>query len=70
MRPPLNLRHSDRLAMQNAINEFETVPHKEGLPVENFVDWKIKICRAKQKLGKKIREKKMVETILDLLPSS
>ncbi|XP_028125694.1 uncharacterized protein LOC114322548 [Camellia sinensis] len=38
MRPPLNLRRSNRLAMQNAINEFETVPHKEGLPVENFVD--------------------------------
>ncbi|CAL5373733.1 unnamed protein product [Camellia sinensis] len=70
MRPPLNLRRSDRLAMQNAINEFETVPHKEGLPVENFVDWKIKICRAMQKLGKKISEKKLVETILDLLPSS
>ncbi|XP_028084537.1 ATP-dependent DNA helicase PIF1-like, partial [Camellia sinensis] len=31
MRPPLNLRRSDRLVMQNAINEFETVPHKERL---------------------------------------
>ncbi|KAH7856510.1 hypothetical protein Vadar_002286 [Vaccinium darrowii] len=70
MRHPPLLRRSEYLNMLNDIRDFETKRHREGFPVENFVQQKIEACRALQKLGENYTEQYLMTKIVELLSPS